>query len=315
MGRWQVIGMVGQRAVLVSALAMTVGLVVVAAAAGRPAREGVSQQRPHPQALAGSAENAGVRIVPAPFVGGKGGGAGPGNDYPQRWKNPPQDSVLDPWKEYNRECTSFVAWALHSRNGFEMPFHKNANRWGRSARKLGYLVNAKPGLGSVAWSNTGIWGHVAYVVAVHGGNVTVEEYNYAKRGDYDQRVVSATSFAGFIHFRDLPAEQIPIGPPPSLAGVEEETVTEVAGGPANSWSDYRIAGGNLGPGIPANVPIQVSCAVAGFRVADGNTWWYRLASSPWSDAFYATADAFYNNGQTSGSLIGTPFVDPAVRAC
>jgi hypothetical protein len=40
-----------------------------------------------------------------------------------------------------------------------------------------------------------------------------------------------------------------------------------------------------------------------------------VASSPWSDAFYVTADAFYNNGQTSGSLVGTPFVDPAVRAC
>jgi len=28
-----------------------------------------------------------------------------------------------------------------------------------------------------------------------------------------------------------------------------------------------------------------------------------------------TADAFYNNGATSGSLRGTPFVDPAVGDC
>ena len=28
-----------------------------------------------------------------------------------------------------------------------------------------------------------------------------------------------------------------------------------------------------------------------------------------------SADAFYNNGATSGSLIGTPFIDPAVRDC
>jgi hypothetical protein len=53
----------------------------------------------------------------------------------------------------------------------------------------------------------------------------------------------------------------------------------------------------------------------GFRVADGNTWWYRIASGPWNGAFYVSADAFYNNGQTSGSLIGTPFVDPAVPDC
>jgi hypothetical protein len=28
-----------------------------------------------------------------------------------------------------------------------------------------------------------------------------------------------------------------------------------------------------------------------------------------------SADAFYNNGATSGSLHGTPFVDPAVANC
>jgi hypothetical protein len=50
-------------------------------------------------------------------------------------------------------------------------------------------------------------------------------------------------------------------------------------------------------------------------VQDGNTWWYRIASPPWSDAFYVSADAFYNNGSVSGSLIGTPFVDPLVRDC
>ena len=36
---------------------------------------------------------------------------------------------------------------------------------------------------------------------------------------------------------------------------------------------------------------------------------------PWNDSYYASADAFYNNGQTSGSLNGTPFVDPSVPVC
>jgi hypothetical protein len=57
------------------------------------------------------------------------------------------------------------------------------------------------------------------------------------------------------------------------------------------------------------------CRVQGFRVADGDTRWYRIGSSPWSGAYYASADAFYNNGQTSGSLVGTPFVDPNVAGC
>src|SRR4051812_8163035 len=48
-------------------------------------------------------------------------GAGSGDDYP--YKDRAQDSGFDPWGEYFRECTSWVAWALHSRNGFEMPFY------------------------------------------------------------------------------------------------------------------------------------------------------------------------------------------------
>lgn len=55
--------------------------------------------------------------------------------------------------------------------------------------------------------------------------------------------------------------------------------------------------------------------MTGFRVADGNTWWYRIAQSPWDGTYYVSADAFYNDGATAGSLLGTPFVDPAVPAC
>ena len=61
--------------------------------------------------------------------------------------------------------------------------------------------------------------------------------------------------------------------------------------------------------------VAISCRVQGFTVADGNTWWYKIASSPWNGAFYASADAFYNNGSTLGSLQGTPFYDPAVPTC
>ena len=66
---------------------------------------------------------------------------------------------------------------------------------------------------------------------------------------------------------------------------------------------------------PAYTTVQVACKVSGFRVADGNTWWYRIASAPWSNNYYVSADAFYNNGQTSGSLVGTPFVDSNVPNC
>ena len=93
------------------------------------------------------------------------------------------------------------------------------------------------------------------------------------------------------------------------------TYTETVGGNTHTWTDYSNAGGNEGATIPNGMTVQVSCKVQGFQVADGNTWWYRIASSPWNNTYYASADAFYNNGQTSGSLQGTPFVDNNVPNC
>jgi len=90
---------------------------------------------------------------------------------------------------------------------------------------------------------------------------------------------------------------------------------ETTGGVTHTWTNYVNAGGSEGPAIPSNATVQIACKIPGFRVSDGNTWWYRIASSPWNGAFYASADAFYNNGQTSGSLHGTPFVDPNVADC
>ncbi len=84
---------------------------------------------------------------------------------------------------------------------------------------------------------------------------------------------------------------------------------------AHTWTNYSNAGGTEGPEIASNQRVQIACWVVGFKVADGNTYWYRIASSPWSDAYYVSSDAFYNDGATSGSLKGAPFVDPGVPPC
>ncbi len=84
---------------------------------------------------------------------------------------------------------------------------------------------------------------------------------------------------------------------------------------AHTWTDYSDAGGSEGPEIASNETVQVSCRVSGFTVADGNTWWYWVASSSWNGRYYVSADAFYNNGRTSGSLLGTPFVNTSVPTC
>ncbi len=112
----------------------------------------------------------------------------------------------------------------------------------------------------------------------------------------------------------LPAS-ITTSPPPPTTIEHQQSYAETTGGPTHTWSDYETAGGTQGVIIPAYATVEVECAVHGFQVADGNTWWYRIASSPWNDQYYASADAFYNNGETSGSLIGTPFVDPNVPLC
>jgi surface antigen len=104
-------------------------------------------------------------------------------------------------------------------------------------------------------------------------------------------------------------------PTPVPTQAPPRTWSETAGGVAHTWTNYSNAGGTQGPSIAGGQTVQISCRLTGFQVADGNTWWYRIAQSPWNNSFYVSADAFYNNGQTSGSLHGTPFVDPNVAMC
>jgi hypothetical protein len=98
---------------------------------------------------------------------------------------------------------------------------------------------------------------------------------------------------------------------PAAAG----TYPETTGGDAHTWTNYANAGGYEGPTIPGHTTVQVTCALHGFAVANGNDWWYQIGSDPWNNKYYVSADAFYNNGQTSGSLVGTPYVDSNVPVC
>ena len=141
-----------------------------------------------------------------------------GDDYPARYKNAGLDAVVDEWNFYNRECTSFVAWRLNSANGIRFTNQYagqarwgNAIQWGDAARRAGIPVNSTPAVGAVAWSNAGTYGHVAWVAAVSGSTVTVEEYNYSYDGRYHLRTVPASSFAGYIHIKDLATNRDPRG--------------------------------------------------------------------------------------------------------
>lgn len=121
--------------------------------------------------------------------------------YPSKWANAPQDSLVDSWGMYNRECVSYAAWKVFQ-SGRHMPYwggRGNANQWPGNARAAGIPVDGNPRVGDVAISMAGFYGHAMYVEAVSGGSVYVSQYNYAVRGEYSEMWVSAAGLQ-FIHF-------------------------------------------------------------------------------------------------------------------
>lgn len=55
----------------------------------------------------------------------------------------------------------------------------NGGQWAASAAAAGYRVGSTPSAGAVAVWNDGGYGHVAYVTGVQGGQIQVQEANYA----------------------------------------------------------------------------------------------------------------------------------------
>lgn len=146
--------------------------------------------------------------------------AGAGDNYPEPWRsgggtpyyyNGIFQFNYDSWGYAVQNCTSWVAWALHDRNGFEMPRAiGDASAWGSWARNNGYTVDGNPKIGSVAWWASN---HVAWVKAVNNdGTVTIEEYNYNWSGTYNCRNIEKNSVQ-YIHFKDINADTAP----PSLS--------------------------------------------------------------------------------------------------
>jgi surface antigen len=128
-------------------------------------------------------------------------GSGPacGGGYPGKWCNIPQDSVLDDWGMYNRECVSYTAFRVAA-SGRYVPWGLgNANQWDDNARRRGIPVDGSPRRGDVAISNSGAYGHAMYVEGVSGGSIFVSQYNAALDGRYSTKTISASGLV-FIHF-------------------------------------------------------------------------------------------------------------------
>ncbi|KFY94096.1 hypothetical protein V498_04055 [Pseudogymnoascus sp. VKM F-4517 (FW-2822)] len=136
--------------------------------------------------------------------GGDTGNAGEiKNDYPYGAST---CGDVDRWLYYACQCTSFVAWRINERLGIN--FHNkfkgaawgNANSWDEAARAVGVKVDNKPVPGSVAQTNAGGAGHVAWVASVDGDFVTIEEFNYVNVEGYGTRTLPASTFK-YIHLK------------------------------------------------------------------------------------------------------------------
>ncbi len=144
-------------------------------------------------------------------IGPAGTGVNCGGGYPGKWCNIGQDTVIDSWGMYNRECVSYTAFKVHmdflaGRNSRDMPYWGgvgNANQWDDNARSAGIPVDNNPTAGSIAISNAGYYGHAMYVEQVGTVNgqqaVYVSQYNANLNGQYSEGWRYTTGLV-FLHF-------------------------------------------------------------------------------------------------------------------
>ena len=169
--------------------------------------DAASAQRAYYQSLLGSSGGASAGVYGSfqwqnlsPSNGA--GGCSGGYSYCQ-----PQDSVVDPWGLYNRECVSYVAWALQNRySKYVGNFSGNGNayQWIWSAPQFSgaYRVDSpQPGDAVIlpASGNFSPIGHAMIVDSVSDGWVHVSQFNFYGTGQYSTMDIKATGVA-FLRF-------------------------------------------------------------------------------------------------------------------
>lgn len=138
-------------------------------------------------------------------------GVGTGDDYPSKWRDAIQDSIVDDWKYYNRECVSFVAWRLSQKKKYkgkkpsEVPFYHLGNAWDWNNVDSKYHKTT-PKVGDVALFGPGAWGagqlgHVAMVSKVEGDTIYTEDYNAGHpMGQYGTHSMPASTPTKYLRF-------------------------------------------------------------------------------------------------------------------
>lgn len=135
-------------------------------------------------------------------------GAQCGGGYPAYLCNAAKDSQVDPWGMYSRECVSYVAYKVASTYGWPSYWTRggnNAKQWPGKAKAYEIPTGSKPRVGSVGVITSGSYGHVVWVEAVDGDQITVSQYNGdGVSGLYSKVVTSASAYDTYIYFDQMP---------------------------------------------------------------------------------------------------------------
>lgn len=135
-----------------------------------------------------------------------------GDTYPTPLCNSGQDSMVDQWGLYNRECVSYVAWKEYS-NGKFVPYGLgNAGDWPSNVPNS-WIDNSphtgdaavRPAIPGYGFWEGGQWvadvGHVMYVEHVNSdGTLAISQYNASLNGTYSYVPNRSASGLVFIHF-------------------------------------------------------------------------------------------------------------------
>jgi peptidoglycan hydrolase CwlO-like protein/surface antigen len=123
--------------------------------------------------------------------------------YPTYLDRAIQDSLVDPWGMFNRECVSYTAWKVQQYYG-NMPYWGgvgNANQWPADARNYGVPTGSVPKPHSVAISMRGAYGHAMWVEGVSGSTIYVSQYNYDLAGHYSEMAINGSGLI-YLYFGD-----------------------------------------------------------------------------------------------------------------
>lgn len=108
-----------------------------------------------------------------------GGVVGEGfNSYPYADRCPRDNVGYIVVGGYVCQCTSYAGWKAQEFYGIYISSWGDAKNWGNTASRLGYVVDNNPAPHTIAYSTSGIYGHVMWVESVNAnGTINLTEYN------------------------------------------------------------------------------------------------------------------------------------------